>query len=142
MDYKDVMGKRLRESRANKGWTQGQLSVQTGDVIGLKRISAYEKGDRMMGPSEAVILAQALGVRPAYLMAVDDTQMPITPQEENLIKNWRTLAERERMDFYRKIQTAALQSRDPVQDQTVERHIPVPEKPRGKVTAMKRVKTR
>lgn len=139
MDYKNEIGKRIRAARVEKSLTLSDVARKTGDILTLKRINAYENGDRMPGPAEAVILAKALGQRPAYLMAVDDIQLAISQQEEELIRNWRTLAERERMDFFRKVQMAALQARDPVQDQTVEKHIPIP---RTKTAALKRVKRR
>jgi transcriptional regulator with XRE-family HTH domain len=141
MDYKEEIGRRLKSARQEKGWTLSELSLKTDDKIGLKRISSYENGDRMIGPQEAVILAKALEVRPAYLMAVDDTQMPITPQEEALVRNWRTLSEKDRMEVFRRVQTMALQSRDPVQDATVQRHLPIPQQ-HPKVAAHKRVRRR
>lgn len=132
MDYKTEIGRRIRSVRLERGWTLSELSLKTRDVLTLKRINAYENGDRMPGPAEAVILAKALGTRPAYIMAIDDIQLHISIQEEALIKNWRTLNERERMELYRKISALALASRDPVADSQVERHLPSP--PRRKVT--------
>jgi transcriptional regulator with XRE-family HTH domain len=120
MDYKNESGERIRRARLEKGWTQEELSRRTDDVISLKRISHYEKGRRMAGPEEAVILAKALGKRTAYLMAVDDVQLPISVQEEALIKNWRTLNERDRMDLFRKVEALAMANRDPVPNQRVE----------------------
>ena len=120
MDFKQEIGRRIRKVRLEKDWTLAELAQKTSDVLTLKRINAYENGDRMPGPSEASILAKALGVRAAFLMAVDDIQTPISPQEERLVKNWRTLSERDRMDFYRQIETRSLQSRDPAADLRVE----------------------
>ena len=116
MDYKTEIGRRIREARKQKDWTLADLSQRTRDVLTLKRINAYENGDRMPGPSEAVTLAKALGVRPAYIMAVDDAQLEISKQEEAMIRNWRALNERERMGIYRRIETLAMASRDPVPD--------------------------
>jgi transcriptional regulator with XRE-family HTH domain len=132
MDYKKEIGRRIRAAREEKSWTLADLERETGDVLSLKRINAYENGDRMPGPSEVVILSKALGVRPAYLMAIDDRQLPISKQEEALIRNWRTLPERERMDFFRSVEAQAYVHRDPVQDQVVEQHLPKPEKPATK----------
>lgn len=123
MDYKKEIGRRIREAREEKGWSLAQLSQKTGDVLSLQRIGAYEIGDRMPGPSEAVILAKALGKRAAYLMALDETQTPISPQEEKLVKNWRTLTERDRMHFYREIEQMAMVSRDTLES-TGERKLP------------------
>lgn len=120
MDYKKVIGQRIRELREEKEWSLATLSQKTGDLLSLQRIGAYEVGDRMPGPSEAVILAKALGSRPAYIMAVDDIQTPITQQEEALVRNWRKLAERDRMEVYRHVGSMALQAADPVPDSRVE----------------------
>lgn len=124
MDYKKEIGRRIRQCRTERAWTLADLAKETGDVLTLKRINAYENGDRMPGPAEAVILAKALEVRPAFLLAVDDTQIPISPQEESLIRNWRTLNERDRMAIFRNVEALSMANRDPISDITVERHIP------------------
>lgn len=108
MDFKKEIGERIRRARRDKDLTLDQLAQKTGDRLTLKRINAYENGDRMPGPLEAAILAKALGVRPAYIMALDDTQIPITHQEEALIRNWRKLPENARMSHYRKIEQEAV----------------------------------
>lgn len=144
MDYKKEIGRRIRLARDAKAWTLGDLAQKTNDVLTLRRIQNYEAGYRMPGPSEAVILSKALGVRPAYLMAMDDTQLPITAQEEAMIKNWRTLNERDRNDLFRKIQAAALQNRDPAADLAIERRVPQLEGPdrMPKAAVHKKVKPR
>lgn len=126
MDYKKEVGQRIRLARREKGWEQKDLEART-PGISLRRISDYETGKRMPRQPEAVILAQALGKRAAWIMAVDDIQLPITLQEESLIRNWRALPERDRMDLYRKVEALALTYRDPVSDARVELHIPPPE---------------
>lgn len=131
MDYKNEIGRRIRSARIAKGLTLKDLSLRTGDILDLKRINAYENGVRMPRPPEAAILAKALGVRPAYLMGLEDEV------EEHLLRNWRTLSERERMDVYRHIETLALAARDPVQDYVVEQHLP-----RAKHIPPKRAKVR
>jgi hypothetical protein len=45
----------------------------------------------MPGPQEVVPLGRALGKRPAYFLGVDDVEIPISPVEEALVKNWRGL---------------------------------------------------
>lgn len=135
MDYKNEIGGRIRRAREGKNLTLAELSIKTGDVLTLKRINAYENGDRMPGPAEVVALGKALGVRPAYLMAIDDVQIPITAQEEALVRNWRTLNERDRMGIYRRVETLAMANRDPAADSQVEKHFPIP-----KAVAPKRVR--
>lgn len=123
MDYKKEIGRRIKLAREEKGWILEDLQRKTDDVLSVSRISNYEQGTRMPGPSEAVILAKALGKRAAWIMAVDDAQLPISLLEEALIRNWRTLTERDRMEFVREIELKAMQSRDPVPDQKVMRTI-------------------
>lgn len=118
MDFKAEIGRRIKKTREERGWTLAQLARETDDVLTLKRINAYENGDRMPGPSEAVVLSKALKVRPSYLLAVDDTQIPILPIEEKLIRNWRTLNERDRMDVFRRVEALSLQNRDPAPDRS------------------------
>jgi transcriptional regulator with XRE-family HTH domain len=119
VDYKKVIGERIRKARDARGWSQAELARETGDLLSDTRIGNYEVGFRMPGPSEVVILGHALGVKPSYLMALDDSQVQISPQEEALIRNWRTLSEKERMEVFRSLETKALQSRDPVSDRRV-----------------------
>ena len=40
-------------------------------------------------------------------------ELPFGPLEEALIRNWRTLSERDRMGVYRDIERQALRCRDP-----------------------------
>jgi len=120
MDYKKEIGARIRKAREAKGLTLRELSARVNDLLDLKRINAYENGVRMPKPQEVTILSKALGVRPAYLMALEDEA------EEQLVRNWRTLSERDRMSIFRKVEALALTSRDPVADAEVERHLPRP----------------
>lgn len=137
MDYKKEIGRRIRKMRLDRNWTLEDLSRETGDVIGLKRISAYETGDRMPGPSEVVKLAKALGANPAYIMALDDSDLQISRLEETLIKNWRTLSERERMDYFRNLERHAMMARDPVADDRVSQALPPAPKATQKPRAAK-----
>lgn len=120
MDYPKEIGRRIKAARNDKGWSLVELSKQTGELLSDTRIGNYETGIRSPGPSEATILAKALGKRPAWILAVDDVQIPITPLEEALIKNWRTLNERERMERFREIETLSMASRDPIPNHRVE----------------------
>lgn len=139
MDYKKEVGRRIRQARDEKGWALRELEAKT-PGIDLKRINAYENGDRMPRQAEAVILGQALGKRAAWIMAIDDVQIPISLQEEALIRNWRALPERERMEIYRRVETMAMTYRDPVSDAQVERHLGATPHKLAKVAATKRIK--
>lgn len=127
VDYKKEIGRRIKELREKRDWSLADLSRHTRDVLSRTRIGNYETGERMPGPGDAVILAQALGTRAAYIMAVDDIQLQITTQEETLVRNWRKLPENERMSYFRQIEQLALAYRDSVvSDRDVERHLPLP----------------
>lgn len=128
MDFKKEIGRRIRDARKERDWILDELSQKTGDRISGKRINSYENGDRMPGPQEAIILGKALGLRPAYIMALDDPQIPITPIEESMVKLWRKLPERERMDFFRKIEQSAIGHADPASDVRVARALGKPGK--------------
>ena len=128
INFKKEIGRRVALARNERGWTLKELSTKIGGALDPNRISNYETGFRMPGPDEIVALAKALGRRPAYLMALEDAQIPITPLEESLIRNWRTLPERERMEHFRRIEAMAMTHRDPVSDQRVERSLGKPAK--------------
>lgn len=69
-----------------------------------------------MGPEEALLLAKPLGVSPAYLLCVD-VEGEMTKQEEELLRNFRALPERDRGEYARRIEVLALAYRDPVPDE-------------------------
>lgn len=119
MDYRKEIGARIAAARTEKGWTLKELAAKTNGKLDPNRISNYETGFRMPKPAEIVTLAKALGKRPAYMMCLEDAQLPITPQEETLIRNWRALPENERMDWFRKIDARAMTYRDPAPDHRV-----------------------
>lgn len=116
MDYKKESGRRIREARDERGWTQAKLSEETGGTLSASRIANYEQGIRALKQREAVILGKALGKDPAHLMCLD-LGGEMTPTERDLLLNWRTLPERERMAYARRISALALTYRDPVPDE-------------------------
>lgn len=71
MDYKAESGRRLRRAREDAGLTLRELSERTRH-LSISRISNYEQGLRYMDPEAAIDLGRALGVRPAWLMCVDN----------------------------------------------------------------------
>lgn len=68
----------------------------------------------MPGPSEANLLAKALGCDAAWLMCL---QQQMSKQELDLIRNFRALPERDRDDYQRRIEVLALAYRTPVPDE-------------------------
>lgn len=62
---------RLRDLRRQRNWSQHALSVQVG-VQGAAAISAWERGLTVPRPNTLRRVADALGVEPVELLAVDD----------------------------------------------------------------------
>jgi transcriptional regulator with XRE-family HTH domain len=81
-----VSGRRIREGREARKWTQEQLATATGWVpdkpsraqktaLSMSRIANFEQGTRRVGYEEAEIFARVLGMPAPYYMGV------ITDQE-------------------------------------------------------------
>lgn len=62
---KKRFGKKIRELRLAKGWTQEELAEQTG--IHSTYIGGVERGERNLGLDNILKIARALGVRPSAL---------------------------------------------------------------------------
>jgi transcriptional regulator with XRE-family HTH domain len=110
-------GGRVRDTREARGWVQRELAEKTGSKLSASRIANYEQGIREMGIQEAEILGKALGVQPGYLMGVTALKTPLTPIEEELIRNYRALPENDREAYFRRIEALALAHRTPVPDE-------------------------
>ena len=59
-------GEVVRELRNKKGWTQARLSEIVG--IAVSNLSNIERGRSRLGEDRAILLAEALGVRPEFLL--------------------------------------------------------------------------
>jgi transcriptional regulator with XRE-family HTH domain len=110
-------GNRIKSARADRAWSQRELSEQTGNKLSSSRIANYEQGTREVGIQEAEILAKALHVQPAYIMGITTLKTPLNLIEEELVKNWRVLPENERESYFKRIETLALAYRTPVADE-------------------------
>lgn len=110
-------GNRIKSARADRGWSQRELSEQTGNKLSSSRIANYEQGTREVGIQEAEILGKALHVQPGYIMGVTTLKTPLNPIEEELVKNWRVLPENERESYFKRIEALALAYRTPVADE-------------------------
>lgn len=117
MDYKKEAGKRLRSAREQKGLTLAELSKRVGGLLSPSRLSNYEQGTRMIGTNEALALHSILGVQPSHLLCVDIEGDEMTPQELELLRNYRALPERDRCDYSRRIEVLAMAYREPVPDE-------------------------
>ncbi len=70
MNIKEKIGKRIAEVRNHRGYTLAELCELTGFSAG--RLSNWERGTRTPGPEEAIALAQAMKIDPAYLLCLVD----------------------------------------------------------------------
>jgi transcriptional regulator with XRE-family HTH domain len=59
-------GQVVKELRKNKGWTLALLSEITG--IAVSNLSNLESGRSRLGEDRAILLAEALGVKPEFLL--------------------------------------------------------------------------
>ena len=59
-------GQVVKELRTKKVWTQAVLADITG--IAVSNISNIESGRSRLGEDRAILLAEALGVRPEYIL--------------------------------------------------------------------------
>ena len=114
MNYKVEIGKRIKAAREKKEWSLDRLAQETGGKLSKSRIGNYEQGTRMPGPQEANTLASALGVDAAHLMCL---QTIFTSKAIELMRNWEALPEKDRMEYFRRIEVLALAYREPVPDE-------------------------
>jgi len=117
MNYKKAAGLRLKAARKAKGLTLVELSARVGGILSPSRLSNYEQGIRTLGIDEALALRTVLGVSPAHLLCVDTEEGDMTPQEVELLQNFRALPERDRNDYSRRIGVLALAYKEPVPDE-------------------------
>ena len=59
-------GQVVKELRKNKEWTQALLAEITG--IAVSNISNIESGRSRLGEDRAILLAEALGVKPEFIL--------------------------------------------------------------------------
>jgi transcriptional regulator with XRE-family HTH domain len=125
-------GNRIKIARADRGWSQRELSEHTGNKLSSSRIANYEQGTREIGIQEAEILAKALHVQPGYVMGVTTLKTPLNELEEELVRNWRVLPENERDSYFKRIEALALAYRTPVADERLGDKWQAPQQPQQK----------
>ncbi len=83
MDIKQRIGARIKATRKEVGLTVREVAEKTGSLK-QARISNWEQGLRTPGPSETLLLADALDVSAAYLLCLTD-QKEISDKADNLV---------------------------------------------------------
>jgi transcriptional regulator with XRE-family HTH domain len=70
LDVKAAFGRRLRQIRELRGWSQERLAAE----VGLDRsyVGGVERGERNISLENICKLAKALATKPAELMEFDD----------------------------------------------------------------------
>lgn len=93
-----TLGRRLRQARLARGWTQAELGERLGledSNSGAPRVSRYERGERMPDEQTMEALAKALDLPVAYFHAASDplaeaillmSKLPPDKQEELLVR--------------------------------------------------------
>lgn len=117
MNYKKEAGRRLRAARLAKELTLEDLSAKVGKLLSPSRLSNYEQGIRMIGVQEALALYPHLGVEPSHLLCVDVEEGDLTPQENRLLRNFRSLPEKDRNEYERRIELLSMVYREAVPDE-------------------------
>lgn len=119
MNYKVESGRRLKAKRTRLNLTLDELSKKVGGGLSASRLSNYEQGLRQIGIAEALALYKHLGVTAAHLLCVDvaDEEGEMTAQELELLRNFRALPEKDRVDYFRRIAALSLIYREPVADE-------------------------
>lgn len=118
MNYKKESGRRLKTARRAKGWTLEELSKKTGGLLSTSRLGNYEQGTRMIGVRESLALGTVLGVKASHLLCADgDEGDEMTMQENELLRDFRALPERDRNDYARRIAVLAMAYKEAVPDE-------------------------
>jgi len=116
MDYKKECGRRIREARKAKGYTLESLSKALRGALSASRIGNYEQGIRQLGTEEALVLAPVLDVEPAFLLCAEGGD-EMTKQENDLLRDFRALPEKDRNAYARRISVLAMAYKEPVPDE-------------------------
>ena len=133
MNYKTEIGKRIKAAREALDVSLEELSKLTDGLLSKSRIGNYEQGTRMPGPAEANILATALNADAAWLMCL---RQEFNKQELALVRNFRALPEKDRVDYSRRIEVLALAYREPVPDEKLTSPPkPVPHRSKSRITS-------
>lgn len=117
--WKRRIGKRLRELRDAEKWSLSEVEQRVQGKLSKSRLGNYEQGTRLIGLAESQLLADLYGVPSFYILCLegDDDMLVLDKSEQQLIKDYRTLPERDRAEYARRIAALANVYRDPVADE-------------------------
>ena len=82
---------RLKTLRETAGLTLAGLAEKTKGKLSTSRIANYECGLRILKVEQAVILAKALNVSPAYLLGLETTESEALIEKQELSDNQKEL---------------------------------------------------
>ena len=83
-------GQVLKELRKNKEWSQATLSEITG--IAVSNLSNLESGRSRLAEDRAILMAQALGVKPEFLLFPNGFEREdLKPKLKQIQKNIKKL---------------------------------------------------
>jgi transcriptional regulator with XRE-family HTH domain len=124
--WKARVAERLRALRVRAALSQWDVDRETQGRITRSALGNYESGSRLPGIEEAQILGKLYNVPAFYILCLEeDTDVVlIDPTERQLMRDFRALPERDRMDYVRRIGALAVAYRDPVPDEKVAKHLP------------------
>lgn len=122
MDRRARVAARLRElmDEHKPPLSLSGLDRETGGRLSKSRLGNYLQGTRMIGPEEAIILANVFGVTAAHVLCLDEDVPVLTPLERKLIDDFRTLPENLRNDYARRLSLLAMAHRDPLPDERLQ----------------------
>jgi transcriptional regulator with XRE-family HTH domain len=124
--WKARVADRLRALRVRANLSQWDVDRETRGRITRSALGNYESGTRLPGIEEAQILGKLYDVPAFYILCLEeDTDVVlIDPIERQLMRDFRALPERDRMDYVRRIGALAVAYRDPVPDEKAAKHLP------------------
>lgn len=113
-----VAGARISGLRKERQWSRMELARLTGydpatgkGGLSDTRLANYERGIRQIGLEEATLLADVFLVSPAYIVGFTPIRFRLTPQERELIQDFRSMPESERESLFRTVQVRSLSYR-------------------------------
>ncbi|MEA1902534.1 MAG: helix-turn-helix transcriptional regulator [Actinomycetota bacterium] len=86
------LGQKLRAARRHRGWSLGEVEINTEGEFKASVVGAYERGERAISVQRFVALSEIYGVLPADLL-------PVAVGAEGLVIDLDDLADETTSDF-------------------------------------------